>query len=367
MAVAESGQLITSLDLRMTRLKTHAFPVVVAVVLVSLTACNKGSAEQTPAGQTPAGQTGAAQPAAAQPPAPPKPVPAQLPDVVARVNGKDVSKADFERLVRNVELGRGPIPAERRDEVLRAVLEQLITYNVLKQEAETRGVTVNEADIDAEVAKMKQQFPTEDEFKKALAARNSTVEQLKADARVDMTINRMIEAELTGPDATEADAKDFYDKNPDKFKQGEAVRASHILVMANEKADDATKKQARAKIEAILKRVRVGEDFAKLAKENSDDGSKDQGGDLGFFQRGSMVPEFDKAAFALKPGEISDVVTTQFGYHIIKVAEKKDATMLPYDKVQPQIVEYLSNQKKKQRVDAFIEEAKKRARIEVLV
>jgi peptidyl-prolyl cis-trans isomerase C len=347
-------------------LKTHAFPIVVAVVLVSLTACNKGSAEQTPAGQTPAGQAGA-QPAAAQPPAPPKPVPAQLPDVVARVNGKDVSKADFERLVRNVELGRGPIPAERRDEVLRAVLEQLITYNVLKQEAETRGVTINAADIDAEVAKMKQQFPSEDEFKKALAARNSTVEQLKADARVDMTINKMIEGELTGPDATEADAKDFYDKNPDKFKQGESVRASHILVMAKDDADAAAKQAARAKIDAVLKRVKAGEDFAKLARENSDDGSKDQGGDLGFFERGKMVPEFEKAAFALKPGEVSDVVASPFGFHIIKVAEKKDATTVPFEQVKGRLVPYLTEQKKQERGQAFVEAAKKKSKIEVLI
>ena len=138
-----------------------------------------------------------------------------------------------------------------------------------------------------------------------------------------MMIDKMMEAELaTTTVATEAEAKDFYDKNPDKFKQGEGVRASHILVMANESADEATKKKARAKIDAVLKRVSAGEDFAVLAKENSEDGSKDQGGDLGFFTKGQMVPAFDEAAFALKPGEISDVVTTQFGYHIIKVVEQ---------------------------------------------
>jgi len=332
-----------------------------ALFLSGAAACKKSpAAEPTASAQTPATKP-------EQAPAPPKPMPAQLPDVLARVNEQPVTRSDFDRLVKNIEANRGPIPAERRDEILRAALDQLITYTVMKQEAASKGLAIADADLENRVKQM-QGGMTKEQFDKALADRNTSATQLRSDARVDMMIDKMMEAELaTIALATEAEAKDFYDKNPDKFKQGEAVRASHILIMANEKADEATKKQARTKIEGILKRVRAGEDFAKLAKENSDDGSKDQGGDLGFFQRGAMVPEFDKVAFSLKPGEVSDVVTTQFGYHVIKVIERKDASAVPYDKVQAQIVEYLSNQKKKQRVDAFIEEAKKRAKIEVLV
>jgi peptidyl-prolyl cis-trans isomerase C len=345
-------------------LKTRALLVVALVGLGSLAACRKNPAEQSAAAQTPAAQA----PAAETPPAPPKPMPAQLPDVLATVNGQPVTKTDFDRLLKNMEAGRGPIPAERRDEVMRAALDQLITYNVMKQEAAARKLTVSDTDVDGQIASMRKQFPSEAEFSKALAARNTTVDQLKADARIDMVINKMMEAELaTTAAATEAEAKDFYDKNPDRFKQPEGVRASHILIMANEKADEATKKAARAKIDGILKRVKAGEDFAALAKENSQDGSASQGGDLGFFQKGRMVPAFDQAAFALKPGEVSDVVTTEFGYHIIKLTEKKDASTVPFDQVKPQVLEFLSNQKKQQRVDTFIQDAKKRAKIEVLV
>ena len=341
-------------------MKIRVLIVVTVLALGSAAGCRKNPAEQTAAAQAPADQKA--------PPAPPKPMPAELPEVLARVNGEPVTKTDFERLVKNMEAGRGAIPAERRDEVLRGALDQLLTYAVLKQEAAGRKLPVTDADVDAQVAQMQKQFPSEAEFNKALAARNTTVAQLKADARVDMQINKMMEAELASTvAATEVDAKDFYDKNPDKFKQGESVRASHILVMANENADEATKKAARAKIDAVLKRARGGEDFAALAKEHSQDGSAAQGGDLGFFQRGRMVPAFDQAAFALKPGEISDVVTTEFGYHVIKLIERKEASAVPYDQVKPQIVEYLSNQKKQQRVDAFIQETKKRAKIEVLI
>ena len=339
--------------------------IVLAAVALGTACRNSPAGQQGAAAQTAAPQAAAPQPDAAPPP--PKPMPAQLPDVLARVNGEAVTKTDFERLLKNIETSRGPVPAERRDEVYRAALDQLITYTVMKQEAAARKLSIADTDLDSRLQQMKGRM-NKAEFDKALADRNTTEAQLRADARIDMMIDRMMEGELsTTVAATETEAREFYDKNPEKFKQADAVRASHILVLADEKADDATKKKARAKIDGILTRVRAGEDFAKLAKENSDDGSKDQGGDLGFFQRGSMVPPFEEAAFALKPGQVSDVVTTQFGYHIIKVMERKDATTVPYEQVKPQIIEFLSNQKKQERVEAFIEDARKRAKIEVLV
>jgi peptidyl-prolyl cis-trans isomerase C len=329
------------------------------LLFCSAAACRKNPAEQSAAAQTPAAQ--------AEAPAPPKPMPDQLPDVLARVNGQAVTKDEFDRLVKNMEAGRGAIPATRRDEVLRGALNQLIVYTVLKQEAATRKFAVSDADVDAHVASMQKQFPTQAEFDKALVARNTSVAQLKTDARIDMAINKMMEVEVASAvAATDADAQDFYAKNPDKFQQPESVRASHILLMTKDK-DEAAKKAAKSKIDELLKRARAGEDFAALAKANSEDGSASQGGDLGAFPRGRMVPEFDKVAFSLKPGEISDVVTTEFGYHIIKLTEKKEASTIPLDQVKPQVLEYLTKQKKQQRVDGFIEDAKKRAKIEVLV
>ena len=335
--------------------------IALAVSSLPLAACQK-----TPAAEPAAAAEAPAAPKAQTPP-PPQPMPAVLPEVLARVNGEPVTKIDFERLLKNMELNQGPIPAPRRDEILRAALDQLITYQVMKQEAAARKVAVTDADLDSRVKQMQGKM-NDEQFTKALADRSTTAEQLRADARVDMMIDKMMEGELSSiAAATEPEAKAFYDQNPDKFKQGEAIRASHILVMVKSDADDPTKAKARAKIDDLLKRVKAGEDFSKLARENSDDGSKDQGGDLGFFSKGQMVPAFDQAAFALKPGEVSEVVTTQFGHHIIKLVERKDATVVPYDKVQPQILEFLSNQKKRERVNGFVEDAKKRAKIEVLV
>jgi len=296
-------------------------------------------------------------------------MPAELPDVLARVNGEAVTKVDFDRLVKNMELrANQPVPAERRDEVYRKALDQLVTYTVLSQETRARKVAVTDAEVDSGIQQMRGQFQTEEAFKKALESRGMTLDKLKADTRIDISINKMVEAEVsTQPPPTDAQVREFYDKNPDKFKQDEAVRASHILFRVEETADAATKKKAMDEAQSVLKQARSGADFAELAKKHSADGSAQQGGDLNFFTRGQMVPPFDQAAFAMKPGEISDIVTTQFGYHIIKVSERRPASTVPFEQVSGRIKEFLTEQQKQQKADAFIQSLKQKAKIEVLV
>ena len=340
--------------------KLTAFVFVLLLMTVTA-ACNRAGKNGSDAPQGTSGE--------AEKQEPPKPMPAELPDVLARVNGEDVKKSDFDMLVRNIELSQGPIPAEKRDEVLRAALNQLVEYTLLQQEAKNRKVTVSDAEVNERIQAMQGQFPTEEAFKKALEARSMSIDRLRDDARVDMVISRMVEGEVASAQApTDADCKAYYDKNPDRFKLGEAVRASHILILADEKADEATKKQARAKIEAVNKRVKAGEDFAKLAQENSQDGSAAQGGDLDFFGRGRMVPPFEQAAFALKPGEVSDIVTTQFGYHIIKVTERRDSSTIPYDdRLQERLKQILTEQRKQEKAASFVSSLKQKSKIEVLV
>ena len=300
-------------------------------------------------------------------PSPPKPLPAQLPDVLARVNGEPVTKSDFDRLILNIEANNGPIPPARRDEILRGMLDQLITYTAMSQQAKQENIVASEAEIDGRVKQM-QGGVSDDEFQKGLDARKMSKEQLRSDARVQLTIEKLLEAHVAeSASTTEAEARAFYDQNPDKFKQGDKVRASHILLKVDSAAPAASKKQVQERIAGLLKRARSGEDFAALASKHSEDGSARQGGDLGYFESREMVGPFSEAAFKLKPGEISDVVTTEFGYHIIKVTDKRTATTIPYDKASGQIVEFLSRQKKQERADQFVNEVRKRARIEVLV
>jgi peptidyl-prolyl cis-trans isomerase C len=341
--------------------------LLVITTVAAATGCRKPPAADSKTA-TAAGQPG--QPAAAAPAPPAKPLPAELPPVLARVNGEDVTKVDFDRMIKNMELSANqPVPAERRDEIFRKVIDQLVTYTVLTQETRARKVAVTDAEVESNIQQMRSQFKNEQDFAKALAARGMSIDKLKADTRIDISINKMMEAEAAAAQQapTDAQVREFYDKNPDKFKQEEAVRASHILFKVEESADAATKKKVRDQAEAVLKQVRSGGDFAELAKKHSADGSAPQGGDLNFFTKGQMVPAFDQAAFSLKPGEISDIVTTQFGYHIIKVTERRAPSTVPFEQVSGRIKEFLTEQQKQQKVEAFVTALKQKAKIEVLV
>ncbi len=195
-----------------------------------------------------------------------------------------------------------------------------------------------------------------------------TLERLKADAKTELSIAKMMKEQVaTTVEATDAEVKAFYDQNQERFKRPETVRASHILLRVDPNADDAAKKQTKAKIDEILKRAKSGEDFGALAQQNSQDGSAPQGGDLGYFPKEKMVPAFADVAFALKPGEISDVVTTQFGVHIIKVTDRKAAGAVPLEEVSPRVKQFLTEQKKQQQAQAFIAGIRQKAKIEVLI
>ncbi|HXG56033.1 MAG TPA: peptidylprolyl isomerase [Vicinamibacterales bacterium] len=315
------------------------------------------------------GQVSAAGQAPPPAPEPIKAVPEQLPDVLARVNGESIPRSEFDKLIMQMEAAAGqPVPKERRDEIYRGAIDQLVTYTLLAQEVKARGVKVDDKQVDDELKQMRAQFKTEPEFKKALASRGMTLERLRSDLQKKSGINAMMEAEVAGaPAVTDAEIREFYEKNPDKFQQPEAIKASHILIRAPKDADDAVKKAARTKVEALLKQAKAGSDFGTLARENSSDGSAQQGGDLGFFPKGQMVPAFEQAAYALKPGQISEVVETQFGYHIIKVRERRDASTVALAEVTDRVREFLTGQRKQEQAEAFIKVLKSKSKIEVLI
>ena len=356
----------------------YAVPVLLALTLGA--ACNRtetkaAAADQpatpaatqagTPAqpGQ-PAGAPGTPGAAPAQPPV--KPVPAQLPAVVARVNGVDIGAVELEKAIRNLEANVGQqIPAERRSEIYRGILDQLVDQRLLEQEAASRNIKATDAEVNAGIDQMKKQAPNPEAFAKALASRKMTENDLRAEARQRLTVDKLLTTEIEPKAAvTEADIADFYKKNPQFFMQPEALRASHILIKA-ENAEG--KPAAKAKADDLLRQIKGGADFAALAKQHSNDGSAAGGGDLGFFPRGQMVKPFEDAAFALKPGEVSPVVESEFGYHIIKAAEHRDARTVPLAEVSDRIAQALRQQKQQQLAQQFVQSLKGKAKVEILM
>jgi peptidyl-prolyl cis-trans isomerase C len=349
------------------------------LALVALCACSKtpGGATTANAATPSAAQAGGQQPGVTAPPAgavlgpePAKPVPAQLPDVLARVNGETVNKAEFDRAIAALEARNGgPVPAQQRDRILREVLDQIVSYKLLIQESRAQKVTVEDSEVDARIKEIQGQFPNEDAFKQMLTSRKTTIEQVRGDVRQDITVQKLIASAIADKVAVKPEqVTDFYAKNPDQFKQPERVRASHILITVPKGADAAAKAAARTKAADILKDVKAGKDFAALAKQHSQDpGSAQNGGDLGFFQQGQMVGPFNDVAFKLTPGQVSDLVETEFGFHIIKVAEKQTARAVPLDEVRPQLEQYLERMNREQQTDAFVNGLKTKGKVEILI
>jgi peptidyl-prolyl cis-trans isomerase C len=291
---------------------------------------------------------------------------------VATVNGVAISKSDYDaeisRLDRQVAMtGRTPDEKEMA-EMKQKVLDNMIGREILKQEAAKQGIKADEAEAASQMEALKKKFGSEEEFKNAMAKMNVTEETIKNQFASELALRKLIDKEVAdkitlGP----AEAKDFYDKNPEIFKTPEMIRASHILVKVEQGASPEEKAKALEKIKGIQKRIQGGEDFAEVAKQVSDCPSKEKGGDLDFFQRVQMVGPFEDAAFALKPGQVSDIVETEYGYHLIKLTDKKDAGVMTFEEMKPRIEQHVKSEKVAQQLAQYVDQLKTTAKINVLI
>ncbi|MDA8308652.1 MAG: peptidylprolyl isomerase [Deltaproteobacteria bacterium] len=290
----------------------------------------------------------------------------------ATVNGKPIPMSTYRAEVNRV-LGQFSVAGRKLDEkqtstVKKNILESLISRELLKQQAEKEGIKADETTVNAEMAAI-EKSTTPEHFAASLKRMNMTEASFRHYLATELTIRKLIDHDLAAKTTvTPQEVKAFYDENPQFFKTPEMVRASHILIKVAKNATPKQKAAALAKIKAIQKRIKNGEDFAKAAKEYSQDpATRANGGDLNFFAKGQMVPSFDKAAFALKPGQVSGIVTTRYGYHLIKVTARKPAGIIPFDKVKDQIEQHLRAQKIQEALPAYVEALKSKAKIETFV
>lgn len=331
-------------------LKKAASSTLAALLLAALGAT--GSSAEEKVGQK--AQTEQAKPAAEQ--------------AVMKINGKTITRREIDRSLKVAlaQSGSAQVAPPVLKKAEEAVLEQLANSELLYQAAQEEGIKVLEKEVEEQIARNRGMFRSPAEYQAALAGMEMTDKEVEEFARRDIAINRLIEKRLGGNgEITEAEAMKFYEANRAVyFEKGESVGASHILVAVNDKATPEERKAAREKAEAILRLAKGGEDFAELAKTKSNCPSSAKGGDLGRIGKGETVPSFEKAAFALKPGELSEVVESPYGYHIIKVTEKIPSRTEKFEEVKARIVEYLKRQKIGAGVPALIKELREKAKIE---
>jgi peptidyl-prolyl cis-trans isomerase C len=288
------------------------------------------------------------------------------------VNGSVISRLTFDREMSGVRqrlssMGK-PVSPAQLPELEKRVLDNLINIELLYQESQKAGTKIDEAEVIEQFEALKKRFPTEAEFNNAIKKMKQTETTMKSQIRRGIAIQRFLDKETLGKvEVTEEENKAYYDKHTNLFKKPEQVRASHILIKVESGANQEIKEKARKKIEEIRQRLSKGEDFGALAKEFSQCPSSARGGDLNYFGRGQMAKPFEEAAFALKVGELSGVVETRFGYHLIKVTDKKPARTLSYDEMKDRIRKNLMREKIRLEVNKCVLELKKTAKIEILL
>lgn len=231
-------------------------------------------------------------------------------------------------------------------------VNQLIYERLINREAAKQNITVTDEDVNAELTKIKAEMGATDDaaFESSLEMYGYTLEKFKEQLRQQVRLTKLVEPQVQ---VTDADLTDYYEQNKAQFETPEQVKASHILVKTKEEA------------EKLLAELKGGADFAKLATEHSTDpGSAAQGGDLGYFGKGRMVAPFEEAAFALNVGEMSGIVETEHGFHIIKLTDKQAAKTATFEEKKEEIRETVFQEKLSERTSAYVEELRTAAKIE---
>lgn len=302
----------------------------------------------------------------------PKPTTARAPTgkVLATVNGTKITQSQVDTelkpyLERMENLGR-QIPEAQKAQLQGEVLNMMVEKHLLGEKIKSKGISISDEQVNEKVKEITtSQGISIQDFEKSLQTRGGLsmadfVDQLKMTLGVEELLSS--EFAISGRAISDEDAKKFYDDNIASFTRAEQVQASHILI-GTSGDDEAAKTAAKAKAEDVLVEVKGGGDFAELAKTYSTCPSKERDGDLGYFDKGQMVPEFSEVAFAQKIGEISDVVETKFGYHIIKVTDRKEAGVSSFEEEKSNIIKSLEARKKQSFTRTYVDLLKSSATI----
>ena len=291
--------------------------------------------------------------------------------VFVKVNGRAITGRDLgqqERMLMQQFQGRVDSAqlATMMPTIKKQAVDNAINRLLIEQTMKKLNLKATKEQIDSRMDSYRKNFVSEEAFVQDLAKNGLTKESLRNEIEVGLAAEDLFNrrtANIAPP--TDAEVRGFYDGNPERFQQPEQVRASHILVQVNKEDTDAVRAEKKGKAQKILADVKKGADFAAQAKLHSDDaGNKDKGGDLGYFQAGAMAPEFETAAFALKVGGMSGVVESPFGYHIIKVTDRKKPQTVPFEQVKQNISMYLAEQKKNQALTTYFDSLRTASKIE---
>lgn len=285
---------------------------------------------------------------------------------VLRVNGDEITDLEVKMAERAVSSQMPPGQASE-DVLLRHAVDQLIGRTLVLQAAREAKIVVDPKDVAAALEQQKAQLGGADAFAKAIAQAGLTEPQLTQMEHDRMMLQKYVETELAGKaGASDQEIRAYYDSHPAEFKHPEQIKLRMILVMVKQDAAQAQQDAAKVRADQALKRIKGGEDFAKVAGEASDDPSKARGGEIGWVRKGLLLADLEPTVWALKAGEVSPVLHSQYGYHVFKVEERRAEGTLGYDEVKESLATYVRNRKLDDSIRLLIVSRRSKAKIEAL-
>ncbi len=287
---------------------------------------------------------------------------------VVTVNDIPITEADVnlevKRILFQAKAMQQPIDESMMGAMKEKVIDSLINRELLYQQSKAKGITTDAAEIDTSIDQIKQRLEAGQSIESLLEEMGITIETMRNQVGRANAIQKLLEL-VVYPQAmvSEKESRIFFENNPQYFKKPEEVKASHILIQVAPNASDEEKLAARHKIEEVQKKIEAGDDFADLARQYSEGPSNVSGGDLGYFDRKKMVKPFSDAAFDLKPGQVSDIIETSFGFHLIKVFDKKAKSAYVFEDIKDRLRELLRQQKIQNETVHYLEELRKTAEV----
>lgn len=292
-------------------------------------------------------------------------------ETAAQVNDTVITRQrvqhSVEVLMQAKHLNYGGIthPAQYKD-MERQVLDELIAQELLWQEAKRQGYSATGTELERALEQMRKRYPTEEAYQADLRQGGFTAESYKEDLHRQITVRHFIEETMVKRVAvSNEDIHEAYVANQAQLMQPEMVNARHILIAVAPTADEAAIAEARTTIERVRKEASAGANFAELAARYSQDSTAAKGGELGFVPRGAFVKPFEEAAFALKVGELSDIVRTRYGFHLIKLEARQEARALTEAEATPQLRRYLAAQKLQEVVQEEVKSLRAKGHVDV--
>jgi parvulin-like peptidyl-prolyl isomerase len=277
--------------------------------------------------------------------------------VVAKVNGATFTKKDLEaevdRLIPQATFHRN-VSEEKRKLYYDKAIEALINRELQYQDAVAKGMEIDKEKVNAQMENIRKRF-TPEKYKAALEKEGMTEEKVRAQVEKEVLVQTMNEKKETEARISEKDVKEYYEKNPSKFKQPDTIKLRIITSTDEKKAQD------------ILAKIKAGEDFGDVAYKMSEDPYRVKGGDLGYMHKGMMIPEIEEAASKLKVGEVSDIIKVENAWFIIKLEDKKPEHMVAFEEIKVELKKELEKNRIQELKEAWITDLRAKAKIEVLL